>query len=53
MTKSSVWFDDSWTEQVESGEWTVDVPKEYKHLAGEITAVVNENVEYGCCGGCV
>ena len=49
----SVWFDDYCSEHIEEGEWSVDVPEQYKHLEDEITAVVNENVEYGCCGGCV
>lgn len=35
------------------GEWSVDVPNEYKHLKSEIESLVNCNVEYGCCGGCI
>ena len=38
---------------VYEGAWSVDVPDEYKHLKSEIESVVNANVEYGCCGGCV
>ena len=49
----SVWFDDDCAEHIDEGEWSVDVPKRYEHLKDEITKVVNENVEYGCCGGCV
>ena len=48
-----VTFDDDWCEHVYSGEWSVRVPKEYEHYKSEITRVVNENVESGCCGGCV
>ena len=51
-----VWFDDDWDEHVETGRWSVysdEIPEEYKHLIEEITDVVNDNVECGCCGGCV
>lgn len=38
---------------VYEGEWTVKVPEEYKVYEKEINKVVNENVEHGCCGGCI
>ena len=38
---------------VYEGVWSVDVPNEYEHLKSEIESVVNANVEYGCCGGCI
>ena len=37
------------------GEWTIDVseiPEPYRKYAAEIDLVFNENVPYGCCGGC-
>ncbi len=49
----AVWFDDDWTEHVECGAWDVDVPAHLAHLAEKIKGVVNANVPYGCCGGCV
>ena len=49
----SVWFDSDWGEHVETGAWTVDVPKQYEHLKDEIEECVNNNVPCGCCGGCV
>lgn len=49
----TVWFDDECGEHVESGEWSVNVPAKYANLKDEIERCVNENVEYGCCGGCV
>ena len=49
----SVWFDEDWCEHVCGGAWTVEVPEEYEHLHKEIEECVNENVPWGCCGGCV
>ena len=50
----SVWFDDDWSEHVEQGAWRF-IPEE--DMDGEtwkgIEEVVNENVPWGCCGGCV
>jgi hypothetical protein len=48
-----VWFDGEWSEHVESGEWDVEIPKQYEGYRSEILQIVNENVLYGCCGGCV
>lgn len=41
---------------INTGEWNVDVaylPKELKEYANEIDEVFNNNVNYGCCGGCL
>jgi len=51
----SVSFDEEWNECVTSGGWTIteypkDFPEELKQAAEN---AVNENVECGCCGGCV
>lgn len=48
-----VWFDDDWNAYTCGGPWSIEVPDEYKYLKQEIEDVVNENVEYGCCGGCI
>lgn len=48
----NVWFDD-WRGYADFGKWSVDVPEEYAEYTKEITRVVNENVEWGCCGGCI
>ena len=37
------------------GEWQIDVndlPEQFRKYAQEIDRVFNENVEWGCCGGC-
>lgn len=49
----SVTFDNNWTEHVGTGLWSVDVPDDLSDLESEIEACVNDNVPYGCCGGCV
>ena len=51
----TVTFDDNWSEEVTQGEWTIfefpkGFPKELEEVANDL---VNENVEQGCCGGCV
>lgn len=51
----SVWFDDDWSEHIEKGKWSIlkwpkDFPEDAKDAAIQI---VNENVPFGCCGGCV
>lgn len=48
-----VWFDDDQRGRIENGPWIVKVPGDLKHLQHEIEDVVNANVPYGCCGGCV
>lgn len=40
----------------EKGEWQIDVeklPQEFVPYAAEIDQVINDNIEYGCCGGCI
>ena len=50
----SVWFDDDWCEHVEDGPWTASyLPDELKHLQDEISAIANEFIPEGCCGGCI
>lgn len=52
----SVWFDDGWCEHVESGEWSIredELPEEIRKYKNEIEDLVNANVSWGCCGGCV
>lgn len=38
-----------------SGEWMIainEIPVKYQKYAEEIDVVFNNNVRYGCCGGC-
>lgn len=56
ISGGNVWFDDDWNDYTSSGEWSIDsveLPDELKPYIDEITEVVNENVEWGCCGGCI
>ena len=56
ISGGSVWFDDDWNDYVSSGEWSIDsyyLPDELKPYIDEITEIVNENIPWGCCGGCV
>lgn len=41
---------------VNEGRWIIDpmhLPVQYQKYADEITEVINDNVPYGCCGGCL
>lgn len=49
----SVWFDKDWDEHVEEDPWSVSLPDEYVKYTKEVEEVVNENIPWGCCGGCV
>lgn len=52
----SVWFDDDWGDHVESGPWSIDeddIPEEIRQYKDEIEQVANDNIPWGCCGGCV
>lgn len=43
-------------EMVHVREWRVNVcciPKEFRKYATEIDYVFNQNVPWGCCGGCI
>lgn len=41
---------------VHEGRWIIDprdLPVQYQKYADEIIKVFNDNVPYGCCGGCL
>lgn len=48
------WFDKDRVDHVESGDWRISkLPDDLEQCRDEILKVVNENVPYGCCGGCI
>ena len=49
-------FDSKWHPHVSTDEWLIDsndLPEQFQKYAAEIDVVFNENVEHGCCGGCI
>ena len=51
-----VLFDNDWNANVTSGRSQIDyldLPEQFREYADEIDEVFNDNVPYGCCGGCV
>jgi len=48
-------FDKDWVEHVGHGPWSIyewpkNFPKKYKE---EVLQEINEQIPWGCCGGCV
>lgn len=46
-------FDIEGYEDVRQGRWIVGVPNKYKEYSEEINDCMNDNVPWGCCGGCL
>ena len=49
-------FVDDWEEYITKGAWIInknELPQKYQKYAVIITALFNERVPYGCCGGCI
>lgn len=54
ISGSQCWFDKDRADHVESGDWRISkLPDDLEQCRDEILKVVNENVPYGCCGGCI
>lgn len=51
----SVSFTEDWDEEVDDGPWSIsEWPKDFpEELKAEAVELVNDNVPWGCCGGCV
>lgn len=49
----SVSFGDDWIEEIFKGPWLVELPDELEQYREEIEECIDENIPYGCCGGCI
>lgn len=46
------WGDDG--DHIEHGPWSIgDLPEYLEQYEEEIAKVINDNVDWGCCGGCI
>ena len=49
-------FDNNRNANVTSGRWQIDsldLPEQFRKYTDEIDDIFNDNVPYGCCGGCI
>ena len=53
VSGGSIWIDEEDIEHISEDEWRVNVPPELEKYSQEIQQVVNENIPFGCCGGCI
>ena len=45
-----------WKVKTTYGDWIINIdkiPEQFRQYAGEIDKIFNDNVEHGCCGGCI
>lgn len=55
MSGGGVFYDDDWNSAVTTGEWTIrhypeNFPEDKKE---ELLKIINEEIKWGCCGGCI
>lgn len=55
ISGGTAYLDEDWSDHVEQGEWTISewpdgFPEDLKSLVLE---KVNEEIPFGCCGGCI
>jgi len=48
-------FDENWSEEVEQGPWRVNAwPKDFpENLKWDVLSAINDELPWGCWGGCV
>ena len=57
VTGGRAYFSRGWSKShIETDEWIIirdELPLELKPYTEEIAEIFNDNVTYGCCGGCL
>jgi len=55
ITGGNVSFDENWSEHVEEGPWRIGIwPEDFpEDKKWEVLEAINEEIPWGCCGGCV
>ena len=48
-------FDSNWNPEIKTNEWKLgyNLDPKFYGIAQELIDCMNENVEWGCCGGCI
>ena len=50
----SVYFNENWDAFVEQGLWEVDFPEGFPEIYKQsVLDEINNQIPYGCCGGCI
>lgn len=55
-TGGNVSFSAGWEEDIEIGAWGVfadELPPELEEHWEKVEEIMNDNVQHGCCGGCI
>lgn len=51
---SSCGFNNDYTESyINNGDWEIELDPRYEDIKDIVLDLINKNVPYGCCGGCL
>lgn len=55
ISGGNVYFDSDWNDEVTEGEWSIsEYPEDFPEgKKDELLEVINSEIPWGCCGGCI